>query len=317
VSDRLRTVLGTAGIALTLLGVLAVTNPDLVGGTEPLATLVTTLSDAGLSRLLLGACVMVGLVLVRLAWRSSGGATAGGADGRSSGNEAGNATDPGTAFDRLLDAPPEAVTVETATPTAAALDARVDRAVAGDEAALASVRDRLASVATDRLVRYRGDAPAAAQEAVAAGTWTDDRVAAAFLSGSRGPIYSFGSRLRLWLDPETERRRRLDRTVGAVDAIDGRTAPPGPPSPSAQAASQVASPPRGAPPRTGSAPRQPDAQGSQTASQPRESSPRSRPPRTERGSTPRTAQDGGTPSRGRDTRTDGSPPDDRQRGERR
>jgi len=216
VSDRLRTVLGTVGIASTLLGVLAVTNPGLVAGTEPLATLVRTLSDVGLSKLLLGGCVTVGFAVVRLAWRSPGG--------DESGDRAGE--DPATAFDRLLDAPPEAVTVETARPTAAALDATVDRAVAGDAAALAEVSDRLAGVAADRLVRYRGYAPPAAADAVAAGTWTDDRVAAAFLSESHGPIHSFGSRLRLWLDPETERRRRLDRTVGAVDALDGQPAAP-------------------------------------------------------------------------------------------
>jgi len=215
-SDRLHTALGTAGVVTTLLGVLAVTAPRIVAGTEPLATVARTLSDVGLSRLLLAGCVAAGLVVVRLAWRSGG-------------EREPAVGDPAAAFDGLLDAPPEAVTVETATPTAAGLDSAIARAVAGDSVAMAGVRDRLAAVATDRLVRHRGYDPPAAEEAVAAGTWTNDRVVAAFLAESGGPVYSLGSRLRLWLDPETERRRRFERTVGAIEALDDGVGRPGRP----------------------------------------------------------------------------------------
>jgi len=216
--DRVRAVLGTAGVGLTVLGVLAVTNPALVAGTEPLASVAAALSDVGFRSLLLAGCVTVGLLLVRVAWGSSGGP------------QSGDGTDPAERFERLGVAPPERVTAETATPTAARLDAAIDRAIAGDDAALRGVRDRLGAATVDRLVRYAGYAPAAAEEAVATGTWTGDRVAAAFLSDERGPVYAFGSRLRLWIDPAAERRRRLSRTVGAIDALDGRPVADHPPA---------------------------------------------------------------------------------------
>jgi hypothetical protein len=306
VSDRLRTALGTVGIASTLLGVLAVTTPGLVAGTEPLATLVRTLSDVEVSKLLLAGCVTVGIVVVRFAWRSAGSDRASRVDG-----------DPAGEFDRLLDAPPEAVTVETARPTAADLDAAVDRAVAGDAAALAAVGDRLADLAADRLVRYRGYAPPGAADAVAAGTWTDDRVAAAFLSGDHGPIHSFGSRLRLWLDPEAERRRRLDRTVGAVDALDGRSAPP--------EGSQAVAPPGAAPPGSappGAAPSGPAAPSPQASAQPT-GPPANQPsgPAANQQPGPSANQPPGAPSQpsteSRPDRGRGTGPADGRRGERR
>jgi len=64
------------------------------------------------------------------------------------------------------------------------------------------------------LDRCRPDADAASL--VAAGTWTDDRVAAGFLGDDRATAWTFSERLRLWLAPERETRRRAERTVAAL-----------------------------------------------------------------------------------------------------
>jgi len=58
----------------------------------------------------------------------------------------------------------------------------------------------------------------AVERALAEGSWTDDRLAAAVLDGSVSPPErSFVDRLRDWLFPERAVRRRANRAVAAVD----------------------------------------------------------------------------------------------------
>jgi hypothetical protein len=180
-----------------------------VTGTPGLSSLAETVSEVGVRSLLLSGCVAVGLYLVRAAGRSPEERTLGGDSG------------PAERFEALLDAPPERVTATRDELTAGALDAQIDGAVAGDDHALAAVRERLADVAAAALTRHTDHTAASAEEAVAAGTWTDDPVAAAFLAGPAGPVFALPARTRRWLDPETERRRRIDRTVRAVEAVAG------------------------------------------------------------------------------------------------
>jgi hypothetical protein len=56
-----------------------------------------------------------------------------------------------------------------------------------------------------------------AERAVADGTWTDDAVAARFLAERS----TWRSRLRLWVAPARERRRRIERTIGAIERLQG------------------------------------------------------------------------------------------------
>ncbi|MFC6974660.1 hypothetical protein ACFQL1_08155 [Halomicroarcula sp. GCM10025709] len=85
-----------------------------------------------------------------------------------------------------------------------------------------TVVERLSEVATTAHARAADGERSAAREAVRSGTWTDDRIAAAVLSPETP--FPVGARLRLWLDPERERERRLDRAVAAVErrATEGR-----------------------------------------------------------------------------------------------
>ncbi len=82
----------------------------------------------------------------------------------------------------------------------------------------AAVRRRLADGATRVLTTKRGFAPTAAREAVQSGTWTGDPVAAAFLAEDlRQPPRE---RLRAAIDPGAAFRRRIRRTLAAIEAID-------------------------------------------------------------------------------------------------
>jgi len=53
---------------------------------------------------------------------------------------------------------------------------------------------------------------------IAAGTWTTDRTAGAFLGGPDAPAHTFTARVRKWVWPEREFRRRVARTTDAIEA---------------------------------------------------------------------------------------------------
>nr|WP_240148947.1 hypothetical protein [Halorubellus sp. JP-L1] len=57
----------------------------------------------------------------------------------------------------------------------------------------------------------------AVSEAVEAGTWTDDRVAAAFLGGRDAPGVSLWRRVYAWLYPARAFRRRVERVVDEIE----------------------------------------------------------------------------------------------------
>ncbi len=87
-----------------------------------------------------------------------------------------------TAFDVAVDSLPDDVTATESRLFAADIDAAIDDAVAGDDAAMDTVTERLTAAATTAYAIGAGVSQASAQQAVRAGTWTDDAVAAAMLS---------------------------------------------------------------------------------------------------------------------------------------
>jgi len=119
-------------------------------------------------------------------------------------------TDEDPTFDRYREAPPEIATVERHDRVGAGFDTTLDRL--DDEPA--RLRERLRPVAVDH-VRAASDGDP--EQAVATGTWTDNRPAAVFLGIDVSP--TLFERLRRWLDPETEYRRRVEATVAAIDAL--------------------------------------------------------------------------------------------------
>lgn len=202
---RLRVVvLGTLGTLVTLVAAAAVFAPNVVQGIEPLAGVIETLAEAERRKLLFLASFVVGLFLSVASWRVTQ-----------------SVPGDGDAFDEVTDAPPEAVTTARQTLTAVDLEEAFDAAVDGDEAAIERVRERLRETVVQAYALSTGCEPDVARTAVRKGEWTEDRTAAAALAGEDGPTHSLGSRLRLWLDAESERERRFDRTVQATTRLGG------------------------------------------------------------------------------------------------
>jgi len=196
---------GLAGALATALAVVVVLGPDVAPVVDVLAPFADWLSGLGAERLLFASIGLVALSVLASVLVPGGERVV---------------TDDGASerFERVLDRPPEGV-ASTAPRTAADLDAVVQRAVAGDDEAVSTVRDRLRELGTETLTRRTDDTGETPAERVESGTWTDDRTAAAFLADEAGPAFPLRSRLRLWLDPETERERRIRRTVAAVTSL--------------------------------------------------------------------------------------------------
>lgn len=114
---------------------------------------------------------------------------------------------------------PERATATDRTRTGETFDARVEAACEGDERALRAVESNLADAAASAYARRADCQPADAESAVATGAWTEEPTAAALLGDESGPHFSLVARLRAWLDPAAERRRRVERTVEAVGRV--------------------------------------------------------------------------------------------------
>jgi hypothetical protein len=195
---RPRTVVfGTVGLLATAVAVVLTVAPAVAG-----ESLVAVLGTVSPTTALLAGSLVVGVCAAVAGWL--GGVLVG---------------DSPTAFDVAADSPPETVTATESRLVAADIDAAIDDAVAGDDAAMDAVTERLAAAATTAYAVGSSTSQASARQAVRAGTWTDDAVAAALLSPTEPQ--SLLARLRLWLDPESERRRRIRRTVGAIERVSG------------------------------------------------------------------------------------------------
>lgn len=202
---RLRVlVFGLLGSVATVVAAALLFAPDLLLSVPPVEALVAAAEGVDTRRLLLGGSLLVGLYLT-IAARSATRSVREGEDGDT--------------FDAATTVPPEAVTTARQRRTAEDLDDAIEQAITGDDDAFAAVRDRLRETVTVTYARTTDTPTDAARAAVARGDWTDDRTAAAVLAGDDGPTHSLWSRLSLWLDPETERRRRLRHVVDAASGM--------------------------------------------------------------------------------------------------
>jgi hypothetical protein len=200
-------IFGTLGALTTLVAGAVVVAPELLETVPALSRLVEQLSNTDPKLVMLAATLVVGLY-VAVAARSS-----------TTERTLTPVSDAERRFDGALVDPPEAVTADQRSLTAAALDSDIDTAVEHGGERLQSVRRLLADLVTETYADVNRLEESAAREAVASGTWTDDRVAAAFLGDEDGPDPSLLSRIRLWLTPERERERRIDRTLSALGTL--------------------------------------------------------------------------------------------------
>ena len=201
---------GTAGILATSLGALLLFVPDLVLGVGPLGGLVERLSGTDPKMLALGSGLLAALYL-GLAARP-----------RSDPETAAPPSPAEARFEMAATAPPEAVTAERQAVAAESVDEDVSRAVSEGEDALREVRSQLRLTATSAYADVAAVPPGQARDRIDRGEWTRDPVAATFLAGSEGPDPSLRMRLRRWLVPARERRRRIERTIGAIETMQAQ-----------------------------------------------------------------------------------------------
>lgn len=200
--------LGVLGAALASAGAVAVFLPESALSVGPVRRAVEAVGGVEPTAAVLFASGVAGLYLA-VAARSGG--------------EVPSPQDPADRrFAAAAETPPEAVTADRRRLAGADLDAVVARANESGGAPLQEVRGTLARTAADAYAEYAEIDRERAREAVRAGTWTDDHVAAAFLAGEDGPDAGLGARVRLWLVPERERGRRVERTVRAIEGLGGR-----------------------------------------------------------------------------------------------
>ncbi|PSP93853.1 hypothetical protein BRC91_07950 [Halobacteriales archaeon QS_4_62_28] len=205
---RLRVVVfGLLGTLATGLAAGLLFAPDVFLGFPPVDAALTVAEETDRRQLLLGGSLVAGLSLLvaaRSATQTGGEATA------------------DDAFEDATAEPPELVTTARKRQTAASLDDQFEAAIDGDVSARDSVCERLRGAATRAYAHTTGCSTEDARRAVARGDWTDDRTAAAFLADESGPDQSLWARLRLWLDPDRERARRLRRTVESANDLTER-----------------------------------------------------------------------------------------------
>lgn len=108
-----------------------------------------------------------------------------------------DATVPGDAFDRRL----------------ASLSTHSDR----DADERAAVRDRLRTLAIDRIVAETGCSRAAARDRIDEGTWTEDTAAAALFTDERPPLTA---QLRALAGGKTPFRRRAEQVIAVLTEGD-------------------------------------------------------------------------------------------------
>lgn len=121
-------------------------------------------------------------------------------------------------FERAAIAPPERPGAE-GTVAGGTLDHDIEQAVLEGDDAFRDVRAVLAQTATAVHAERMGVPESDAAAAVERGEWTDDPVAARFLGDAEPPL---AMRMRRWLVPERERRRRIERTVAAIERVSPR-----------------------------------------------------------------------------------------------
>lgn len=207
---RLRVaVFGTLGLAATGFGIGLLVAPDLLLGVGPVDEAVTALTETDRSRLMLGAS-LVSVLYVALAARSRPG----GAPGESSA--------PDSRFAATITDRPEGVTANRRGIAAAGIELQVEAAAESGGTELSELRSTLRDTAVGVYATATDTDSETARARIEQGEWTDDTVASAFLASANGQTPSVVARLRLWLVPERERRRRIERTIAAIEHLRDR-----------------------------------------------------------------------------------------------
>lgn len=205
---RLRIAAAAVGVAAVVQSAALFFAPDPVGSVLPVVAIAetTTLSAAGVRALAFG-LVGAGCLL----WVAS-----------SSGRVRGDDGPPEPEFPTLEAAAPD----DSGTAVGSGFDRNVRETLesVAEGTERDAVRADLRSLAVDVVAHADGCPRQTARRRVADGEWTDDRVAAGYLASEA--VLPLHRRLLARLRPRVSRRRRIERTVVAIEArLDRRGRP--------------------------------------------------------------------------------------------
>lgn len=119
-------------------------------------------------------------------------------------------------FQRLVDHPPERITADGQLRAGGGIDADAKLAIEAGGEPYDRICTLLGRTATDVYAASNRLGSEAAVRAVQCGEWTDDDVAGWVLAEDTVPPRA--ARLHHWLRPNTERRRRIERVLTAIEA---------------------------------------------------------------------------------------------------
>ncbi|MCD2201015.1 hypothetical protein LPA44_14095 [Halobacterium sp. KA-4] len=191
---------GGLGVLALGFGFIYTFEPDAATHLPGLPLVETTLQDADPNLLLTG--VGGALILYALLGAWAGGTTP-------TRNPASTSR-----YANAQELPPERVIDDDRTSVNDIVDTELD-ATELTEAEATAARHLLRDT-TQAMVATTSETP---EDVLAEGAWTDTHLAAAFLSDVDDVEQTVWSRLRLWLDPERERARRVRVTAREVEAF--------------------------------------------------------------------------------------------------
>jgi len=193
---RVETGLGVFGVLVTVLGVGLLFVPDLLG-TGPVADLTGIVAETGSTQILLVLGFVTALLVGVVARPGSGSADSAGTE-------------------QFAEAGPRKAAPDAGGESLVGAD--IEAAVREGGTAWQRVRATLADTAMSAYAQREGVSQRVAAEVIEQGRWTDDALAA----GVVGEAVPYRDRLRLWLVPERERRRRIERTTAAIERLQDR-----------------------------------------------------------------------------------------------
>jgi hypothetical protein len=125
-------------------------------------------------------------------------------------------SEPTTDFSTLREAPPEHATADPM--VGEEFDERVVRSAAAAASAddYDAVRCEIRRIAVSAVAHVEGCDEAAAEDTVREEEWTDDAIAAAYVSDRESALL-FRQRLRAWLRPSRTRIDRIERSLSAIE----------------------------------------------------------------------------------------------------
>lgn len=124
-------------------------------------------------------------------------------------------------FEQFVEQPPGTDATESKHITASELDEGIEAAIENGGEAVVVLRERLRTTAAAVYGEVTNTSPETARAAVNRGQWCRDPVAAAFLAGPDGPSHPLAGKIRLLIVPDRERRRRIERTMTAIERLEG------------------------------------------------------------------------------------------------